>query len=62
MYITAEQVTNFKNYLISEERSTATVEKYVRDINAFSEWLCGREIDKNTVVEYKAHLGIKLNS
>lgn len=59
MYITAEQVTNFKNYLISEERSNATVEKYVRDVLSFSEWLCGREVDKNTVVEYKAHLAEK---
>ena len=59
MNVTAEQIIDFKNYLITEERSIATVEKYVRDINAFSEWLCGREIDKNTVVEYKAHLAEK---
>ena len=59
MNVTAEQIIDFKNYLITEERSTATVEKYVRDINAFSEWLCGKEVDKNTVVEYKAHLAEK---
>ena len=59
MYITAEQITFFKKHLISEERSSATVEKYVRDVLAFSEWLCGREVDKNTVVEYKAHLAEK---
>ena len=59
MYVTAEQITFFKNHLVSEERSSATVEKYVRDVLAFSEWLCGREVDKNTVVEYKAHLAEK---
>ena len=59
MYITAEQITSFKKHLISEERSNATVEKYVRDVLAFSEWLCGREVDKNIVVEYKAHLAEK---
>ena len=59
MNVTAEQIIDFKNHLITEERSTATVEKYVRDVLAFSEWLCGREIDKNTVVEYKAHLAEK---
>ncbi len=59
MYITAEQITGFKKHLISEERSNATVEKYVRDVLAFSEWLCGREVDKNIVVEYKAHLAEK---
>ena len=59
MYIKSEEITSFKNHLISEERSSATVEKYVRDVIAFSEWLGGREIDKNTVVEYKAHLAEK---
>lgn len=59
MYIIAEQITSFKKHLISEERSNATVEKYVRDVLAFSEWLCGREVDKNIVVEYKAHLAEK---
>ena len=59
MYVTAEQINHFKKHLISEERSSATVEKYVRDVLAFSEWLCGREVDKNTVVEYKAYLAEK---
>ena len=59
MNITKEKIIGFKNHLISEERSSATVEKYVRDVLAFSEWLCGREVDKNTVVEYKAHLAEK---
>lgn len=59
MYVTAEQITSFKNHLISEERSNATVEKYVRDILAFSEWLCGREADRTAVLEYKAHLAEK---
>ena len=59
MYVTAEKITSFKKHLISEERSSATVEKYVRDVLAFSDWLCGREVDKNTVVEYKARLDEK---
>ena len=59
MNITKEKITSFKKHLISEERSGATVEKYVRDVTAFSEWLSGREVDKNTVVEYKAHLAEK---
>ena len=32
-------VVNFKNFLIDEEKSHATLEKYMRDINAFREWL-----------------------
>ncbi|MBQ2665127.1 MAG: site-specific integrase [Clostridia bacterium] len=48
-----ELIEKYKNYLIDEERSQATVEKYVRDICFFSEWLSGREVNKRLVLEYK---------
>lgn len=51
--ITVELINNFKNYLINEEKSQATLEKYVRDITAFMVWLAGRIVDKATVIEYK---------
>ena len=59
MNITTEQINIFKNHLITEERSAATVEKYTRDVNAFSEWLGGREVDRTAILEYKAHLAEK---
>ncbi|MBE6682497.1 MAG: integrase, partial [Ruminococcaceae bacterium] len=43
-------------YLFDEEKSEATLEKYIRDIRAFLLWLCGRGVNKQTVLEYKAYL------
>jgi len=51
--ITVETIKQFKDYLISEEKSEATIEKYIRDINAFYIWICGREVNKSVVIEYK---------
>lgn len=54
--ITTEQLTSFQNYLVSEEKSTATVEKYLRDARAFFVFLDGRALTKELVVAYKEHL------
>ena len=54
--ITEKLIKNFRNYLINEEKSDATLEKYIRDICAFFSWLCGRGVDKQIVLEYKAYL------
>ena len=51
--ITTNLIDQFKNYLINEEKSQATIEKYIRDIMAFMVWLEGRELEKATVIEYK---------
>ena len=48
--------SKYGDYLINEEKSGATLEKYIRDIYAFLSWLCGRGVDKRTVLEYKAYL------
>ena len=49
-------VTEFKNYLWSEEKSPATVEKYVRDASAFCEYLKDRPLCKEEVIAYKRNL------
>ena len=54
--ITQKLIEEFKKFLISEEKSKATIEKYIRDIRTFSEWLCGMNVDKSVVLEYKAYL------
>lgn len=54
--ITIRNITEFKNYMTEEEKSAATIEKYLRDIKAFAEWLGGRPIEKKAVLEYKAYL------
>ncbi len=54
--ITKQSINEFKTYLSDEEKSSATLEKYIRDILAFSVWLGDREINKSMVLEYKARL------
>ena len=54
--ITGELISDFKTYLINEEKSIATIEKYLRDITAFMLWLGVRSVEKNVVLEYKAVL------
>ena len=54
--ITAKVIAEFREHLILEERSTATIEKYIRDVNAFSVFTGDTEIEKETVIAYKKHL------
>lgn len=55
-FLSQEIISDFKEHLILEERSAATVEKYIRDISAFSNFADGAEITKETVIAYKKHL------
>lgn len=50
------QVTRFRNYLIQEEKSAATLEKYVRDVRAFFYFTGKQEITKDMVMQYKKQL------
>ena len=54
--ITKRTIEDYKNYLVEEEKSSVTIEKYIRDINTFAEWSHGREITKTLVLEYKSML------
>lgn len=54
--ITQDLIENFKNHLINEEKASATLKKYMRDIKAFFEWISGTEIDKRKVLDYKEYL------
>ena len=51
--ITNEIIRDFKLYLYEKEKSSNTIEKYMRDIYFFMEWLKGCEVDKSVVLEYK---------
>ncbi len=54
--ITEERISVFAAYLRQEERSLGTVEKYLREIREFSHWLCGRQVTKELVSQWKEHL------
>ena len=55
-FITAKMIGEFKEYLISEERSPITIEKYIRDVRVFSAFTGNSEITKEKVITYKKHL------
>lgn len=54
--ITNNLVVKFRNFLIDDEKSAVTVEKYIRDISSFALWVKGNEITKATVLAYKQML------
>ncbi len=52
--ITEENLERYKIYLINEEKSKATIEKYIRDVSEFADWLGVKELEKSMVLSYKA--------
>lgn len=58
--ITSQVILNFKHYLQDEEKSSATVTKYVHDLTVFADWLGGEKLCKEKVLEYKQTLTLKL--
>lgn len=51
-------VNTFRTYLIAEEKSKATIEKYMRDIQKFLDFLDGRKLTKEETIAYKNHLAV----
>ena len=51
-----EQLSMFEWSLHKEEKSAATIEKYLRDVRGFLAFLAGQSIDKAVVIIYKEHL------
>ncbi len=51
--INDKMIYDFKNHLIEEEKSDATIEKYLRDITSFVRWLSERPVSKAIILEYK---------
>ncbi len=54
--LTSKAVQSFKKYLREEEKSANTIEKYLRDVRAFTEYLGGAEVTKEAVIAYKSKL------
>lgn len=54
--ITHNQISEFKKYLLNEEKSSVTVEKYIRDVTTFYVWSNNRAIEKADVIAYKEFL------
>lgn len=54
--ITREHLAAYESYLITEERSTGTVENYLRAAQAFLAWTDGRPADKKLAFAWRDHL------
>lgn len=54
--VTINMIKEFQAQLQNDERSENTIEKYLRDVKAFSEFVGTREINKALVMEFKALL------
>ena len=53
MHINEKNILKFKNFLTFEEKSDLTIEKYIRDITNFSNWLEKKGVTKKLLLEYK---------
>ena len=54
--ITAKMIAEFKEHLILEERSVATIQKYIRDVKSFTAYAQNSAISKEIVIAYKKYL------
>lgn len=54
--ITQSQLQAYTHHLLTEEKSAATMEKYLRDVRAFVRWLDGRRVSKERTAEWKGCL------
>lgn len=55
--LTADIIENFRKNLELQEKSTSTIEKYIRDVKAFSAYTENAAITKEKVIAYKKYLG-----
>ena len=53
------KIREFENFLRCEERSAATVEKYVRDVSFFATFAGERKVEKQLILDYKSELGAR---
>ena len=54
--LSAERIAAYGQYLRTEERSSGTVEKYLRDVRAFAAWMGGVPVTKELAAGWKEHL------
>ena len=56
-FITQVVLEKFRSHLIDQERSDATISKYMRDIQRFAQRAAGTTLNKQLILTYKAELG-----
>lgn len=58
-FITEQIIQDFKNYLRLEEKSSNTIQKYIRDITAFQKFVNNNCVTKELAIKYKETLMLK---
>lgn len=56
MQIHTRTLIQFERYLMEEEKSRATIEKYRRDLRCFQHFLNGKAVSKEQAIAYKEYL------
>lgn len=54
--LTPNMLVDFEKYLVLQEKSKATIEKYIRDAKAFLKFIKHTDITKEIVIAYKEHI------
>lgn len=55
-FITQEILLQYQEHLYDEEKSLATIQKYMRDLQKLLDYAAGREITKRLMIQYKEDL------
>lgn len=55
-FITKQTMDRFYEYLIEEERSSGTIEKYIRDVRLLQSWLGPASVTKENAARWKQEL------
>lgn len=56
MTVTNDMILSYEKNLMQEEKAEATIKKYMHDVHAFADWLCGRDAEKCLLLTYKSLL------
>ena len=54
--IKAENLRQYETYLYESEKSSGTIEKYLRDARSFAAWLGAAPLNKEAAIAWKEHL------
>ena len=54
--ITKEMLLQYQEYLYEEEKTTATIKKYICDLKKLLDYASGKEITKRLMIGYKEDL------
>ena len=54
--ISQSHIAAYARFLRQEERASATIEKYLRDVRSFVSWLNSKPVTRQLAAEWKSHL------